>query len=181
LLDLSKIEITIQVPENLITLVPQVTSVLCRFDAVPDREFVGRVTKVGSEASQTTRTYPVTVEIERPDDVDILPGMAAMVRNNPDEAKATDGDGQASTDAATASLVIPASALVAGADRDQSLVWVVDEAAMKVSKQVVRTDELTPFGITVNEGLQAGQWVVTAGVNSLREGQDVRILEDGSQ
>ena len=85
LLDVSKIEVTIQVPESLISLVPRVKKAICRFDAFAGREFVGQVTKIGSEASQTTRTYPVTVQLDQPKDVQILPGMAATVRGQPEE------------------------------------------------------------------------------------------------
>lgn len=79
LLDISKVEVIVQVPESLIGLAPRVKEVTCRFDALPGREFVGRITKIGSEASQTTRTYPVTVAVDQPKDVQILPGMAATV------------------------------------------------------------------------------------------------------
>ena len=82
LLDVSKIEVTIQVPESLISLVPRVKKARCRFDALPGKEFVGQVTKIGSEASQTTRTYPVTVAVDQPEDAQILPGMAATVRRH---------------------------------------------------------------------------------------------------
>jgi hypothetical protein len=66
LLDVSRIEVTVQIPESLISLIPQVKKVACRFDAFPNREFFGQVTKIGSEAWQTTRTYPVTVQIDQP-------------------------------------------------------------------------------------------------------------------
>jgi multidrug efflux pump subunit AcrA (membrane-fusion protein) len=79
--------VTIQVSENVISLVPRVKRAICRFDALPDKDFVGTITKIGSEASQTTRTYPVTIELDQPEDVQILPGMAAIVRRHPDEAR----------------------------------------------------------------------------------------------
>ena len=168
LLDVSKIEVTIQVPESLISLVPQVKQVSCRVDALPDREFIGRVTKVGSEASQTTRTYPVTVELDQPEDVRILPGMAVTVRNKPDESEP----------AAEGGLVIPPSAVFAADDEQQSYVWVVDEGSSTVSRRAVTTGELTPVGLAVTDGLQRGEQVVTVGVNSLREGQKVSVLEE---
>ncbi|MEW4526670.1 MAG: efflux RND transporter periplasmic adaptor subunit [Maioricimonas sp. JB045] len=167
LLDVAAIEVTVQIPETIVSLVPMVKQVICRFDALPDREFVGHVTKIGSEASQTTRTYPVTVEIEQPEDVRILPGMAATVRNKPDEA-ADEADGE---------LVIPPAAVFADTEQ-QSYVWVVDEGSGTVARKPVTTGELTPVGLAVTEGLERGEWVVTAGVNSLREGQQVRIVEE---
>ncbi|MEW4564417.1 efflux RND transporter periplasmic adaptor subunit [Bremerella sp. JC770] len=165
LLNTTKIEVTIQVPETLISLVPQVKKVACHFDAFPDKEFFGKVTKVSREASQTTRTYPVTVEIDQPEDVKILPGMAATVRNHPEE---TEGD-------MPTEMIVPTSALFTPADSPQSFVWIVDPGTNKVSRREVKTGGLTPVGITVAEGLSSGDVVVISGVNSLRDGQEVKL------
>ena len=171
LLDVSKIEVTIQVPESLISLVPRVKKAICRFDAFPGREFVGQVTKIGSEASQTTRTYPVTVQVDQPKDVQILPGMAAIVRGQPEEDEKAAGE----------DLVVPPSAVFTADAGQQSYVWVVEEGSQKVTRRAVKTGKLTPVGIAVTEGLKPGEWVVTAGVHSLRENQEVRILQEGSR
>ena len=171
LLDITKIEVTFQLAENLISLVPQVTQVACRFDAFPGRDFPGKITKIGSEASQTTRTYPVTVQIEQPEDVLILPGMAATVRNQPEE----------SADTTIRDILVPPSAVLAGEAGGPTYVWVVDEGSQKVSRRQVTTGELTPAGIAVTEGLTLGEWVVTAGVNLLHEGQAVKIRQEGSR
>jgi RND family efflux transporter MFP subunit len=169
-LDVSQIEITVQVPESLISVVPRVKSVICRLDAFEGREFIGRVTKIGSEASQTTRTYPVTVQVEQPDDVRILPGMAATVRNGPDNDPTPAGQ----------DLVVPPGAVFTDEAGEKSFVWVVDEGSQQVARREVKTGALTPVGLAVAEGLEQGQWVVSAGVNSLRENQQVRILQEGS-
>jgi hypothetical protein len=58
---------------------------------------------------------------------------------------------------------------------------VVDEGSKKVARRKVKTGELTPAGIAVTEGLKLGEWVVTAGVNLLHEGQEVRIRQEGSR
>ena len=49
---------------------------------------------------------------------------------------------------------------------------------MMVNRREVKTSELRDGGILVIEGLDVGEWVVTAGVHSLREGQQVKFLED---
>lgn len=171
LLDISKIEVTVQVPESLIGLAPRVQKAVCRFDAISDREFVGQVTKIGSEATQTTRTYPVTVAVDQPEDVQILPGMAATVRAEPPEAETGED------------LIVPPGSVFTpdSGQVGQSCVWVVDEGSQKVAQRVIRTGVLTPVGLTVLDGLQPGEWVVTAGVHSLREGQRVRIAQEGSR
>lgn len=171
LLDVTRIEVTIQVPESLISLVPRVKKAVCRFDAFPGREFTGSVTKVGSEASKTTRTYPVTVELEQPSDVEILPGMAGIVRGLPEEGGEVAGE----------QLTVPMDAVFTETDGQQSYVWLVDEEGRKVARREVTTGKLTPVGIAVTEGLAPGQWVVTAGVHSLREGQQVRLLQEGER
>ena len=171
LLDMTKIEVTIQVPESLIGLVPQVKKVSCRFDAIPDREFFGVVSKIGSEASAATRTYPVTVEIDQPEDVQIMPGMAATLRNQPVEDSQT----------TAAELLVPASAVFTDVDGKQSYVWVVDEAAGTVAKKPISTGQLTPAGLQISEGLSVGEWVVLTGTHSLLENQKVKILQEGDR
>lgn len=171
LLDVSKIEVTIQVPESVIALIPRVKKVLCRFDALPGQDFVGQITKIGSEASQTTRTYPVTVAVDQPEEAQILPGMAATVSRHPEDAEET----------AAEDLVVPPAAVFTKESGQQTYVWVVDEGSRKVKEQAITTGQLTPVGITVTQGLQKGQWVVTAGVHSLREDQEVKILQEGSR
>jgi RND family efflux transporter MFP subunit len=173
LLDVSKIEVTIQVPENLISLVPQVKKAVCRFDAFTGKEFIGKVTKIGSEASQTTRTYPVTIQLDQQADAQILPGMAAVVRGQPDENQTGKETG--------AGLVLPPSVVFTDDTGQQTYVWVVDEGSHKVARRAVKTGTLTPVGITVTEGLKPGEWVVSTGVHSLRENQEVRILQEGSR
>jgi RND family efflux transporter MFP subunit len=155
----------VQVPESLIGLVPQVKQVDCRFDAFPGRDFTGKVTRIGREASQTTRTYPVTVEIQQQEEARILPGMAAVLRNHPIEIE---GD-------AAADLIVPPSSVFTTAEGPETFVWVVDTGS-KVARRPVKTGDLTPVGLRVVEGLKAGDVVVTAGVNTLREGQEVKLL-----
>jgi RND family efflux transporter MFP subunit len=129
------------------------------------------VTKIGSEASQTTRTYPVTVQIDQPQDVQILPGMAATVRRHPEDK------GEAPAQA----IIVPPSAVFTAEAGGQSCVWVFDEGSKKVAQRKVKTGELTPVGIAVTDGLKTGEWVVTAGVNLLHEGQEVTLYQERSR
>ncbi len=170
LLDVSTIEVTVQIPESLIALVPQVKQIACRFDALPNHEFIGQVTKIGSEASQITRTYPVTVEIAQPEDARILPGMAATVRPQLD----------AHNNPAVPDLIVPPSAVFTADSGQHTYVWIVGEANQQVARREVKTGMMTPIGLVVTEGLELGEWVVTSGVHSLREGQAVALFQEGS-
>ena len=72
LLDTSRIEFVIDVPESMISLVPYVTDIACVFDAFPDKEIPAEVKEIGTEASTTTRTYPVNLIMAQPAGTTIL-------------------------------------------------------------------------------------------------------------
>jgi RND family efflux transporter MFP subunit len=171
LLNTSKIEIVIDIPEGKISMAPYVTNIVCVFDAFPDAPIEGAtVTEIGTEASATTRTYPVTLLMDQPDastGVKILPGMAGRVS----------GTARMSDEMEAAGLVIPESAIFQSENGEKYL-WLIDEIQMKVHQsQPVTPRQLDAFGVRVT-GVEAGQWVVTAGVHYLEEGQQIRILED---
>jgi len=73
-----------------------------------------------------------------------------------------------------AGIAIPASALTRA--EHQPAVWVVnptDETVALRSIELVRHD---PGHVVVGQGLEAGEIVVTAGAQTLRPGQKVRLL-----
>lgn len=168
LLDNSSIEMVVDVPENLIPNVPFVKSIEVTFSPFPEVKIPATVKEIGSEASELTRTYPVTLQMKQPENVTILPGMAG-------EAVAT---AELPPERMLKGIPILPSALTNGGSGDQSYVWVVDKESGAVSKTSVTVDRFSATGITITDGLSPGQWVVTAGVNSLTEGQKVRILSN---
>ncbi|MHC4350739.1 MAG: efflux RND transporter periplasmic adaptor subunit [Planctomycetota bacterium] len=165
-LDDSRIEMIIDVPEQLISLAPYVEVVTCTFDALPGLEVPAEIKEIGTEASQTTRTYPITLIMDQPADAKIFPGMTGQARGRarPPGADATEG------------LEVPVSA-VASADGRTGHVWIIDDASGTVSQRPITVVELTPAGIRV-QGVEPGEWVATAGAHYLTEGQQVRILSD---
>jgi multidrug efflux pump subunit AcrA (membrane-fusion protein) len=79
---------------------------------------------------------------------------------------------------AEAGVVVPVSAVFSPDGTDKPYVWVIDEATQKVTQRNVTLGELTALGIRVTSGLKPGEWIATAGVHTLREGQQVRILHE---
>jgi RND family efflux transporter MFP subunit len=171
LLDTSKIEFVIAVPESMISLVPHVTDIVCVFDAFPEKEIPAEIKEIGTEASTTTRTYPVNLIMEQPEGTTILSGMAGMAS----------GQAKAAEDAGKEGVVVPAGAIFTPETEMQSYVWIVDESTQTVTRQAVTVGAPTSVGILVTGGLSAGQWIVTAGVQSLDEGQQVRLLTEGEE
>ncbi len=171
ILDTSHIEMVVNVPEDMIVLAPRVETVSMTFDAFPNRQFEGTIIEIGREASQTTRTFPVTLIMEQPEDIKILPGMAGTARatkiNLPDERQAT-------------GVVVPTGAIFTPNTETRSHVWIIEptEGDLGVlERRPVSTGDLTRQGVMVTDGLSAGEWIVTAGVHSVHEGQTVRILK----
>ena len=169
LLDVARIEVVIHVPENLISLAPYMTDISCRFDAFADRQVPAETKEVGTEASQTTRTYPVTLIMNQPQDIKVLPGMAGTCQGRPDIP----------SEVAKQGVEIPLSAVLADTD-DIHYVWVIDEAAKTVAKREVTLGNLTERGLLIEQGLQPGEWIATAGVHALREGQKVLLMNEQS-
>ncbi len=171
IVDTSHIEMVVNVPENLISLVPQVKTARLQFDAFPGREFDGTVSEIGAEASQTTRTFPVTLLMKQPEEVRVLPGMAGTAR--PGEVDWPEEERQRG-------VVVPAGAVFTPDTETRSHVWIIEPTEGELGvleRRPVQTGELTRHGVLVTEGLSAGELIVTAGVHSVAQGQTVRIMQ----
>ncbi|MDJ0829280.1 MAG: efflux RND transporter periplasmic adaptor subunit [Desulfobacterales bacterium] len=166
LLDISKIEFTVDVPETLIANAYNVKDVTITFDAFPDRKISARVKEIGTEASAGTRTFPVTLIFDQLEDITILPGMAGIATGDPSGGEAKDAEPE---------FLLPLTAFFT-ADGQTHKVWVIEEATMTVKAHEVTRGKLTARG-QYAKGLQEGMWVATAGANTLLEGQKVTIAE----
>ena len=167
LLDAERIEVVIDVPERQIGYIPYLVSATVTFDALPGVSLEASVKEVSNEASAVTRTYPVTLIMDQPDGQEIRPGMAASVRVV----------GRLPAGAQEVGLSIPATALFNKGEGDGSYVFVVDEASMTLQERPVEVGMLSDAGVLVRSGIEAGEWLVIAGVHSVSDGQNVRILD----
>lgn len=118
----------------------------------------GRVREVSPQADAVTGTFAVRVGLaEPPPEMRLGSTVTGQMRLG-----------------ATPGITIPASALTR-AER-QPAVWVVDAATETVSLRPVELVRHDPGHVVVGQGLEAGEVVVTAGVQTLRPGQKVRLL-----
>jgi len=69
---------------------------------------------------------------------------------------------------------VPASALTEESGR--SAVWVVDPQSKTVSLRDVQVLRYDSASVVISQGLDSGEVVVTAGVQTLHPGQKVRLL-----
>ena len=170
-LDNSSIEFTVQVPETLMEHIDIVKTLgaFVVFDTYPGAEVPAKVKEVGKEASKTTRTYPVTLIMDQPDNFKILPGMAGKAKGDKAATAKIAGD------VGMVGFEIPITAVFSD-DAEKTFVWVLDQNSNQVSKREVTLVNLTEIGAMVT-GLETGETIATAGANLLVEGQQVRILE----
>ena len=124
----------------------------------PQIRVQGRVREVSPQADAVTGTFQVRVGLAEPP-VEMRLGSTVT------------GQMQLGT---TPGISIPASALTR-ADR-QPAVWVVDPTTETVALRPVELVRHDPGHVVVGQGLQPGEIIVTAGVQTLRPGQKVRLL-----
>ena len=158
-----RLEVELAVPESVIGLIQRGMDAFVNFSAIPDTQYNATVTEVGV-ASTAGATYPVTVALtEKPDG--LRSGLAAQVSFPLD----VNDD--------VASIIIPAVAV--GEDVDGRYVFLAqsntDTGTAQVQRQAVEIGELTPEGLEIVDGLKAGDKVITAGVNVIRDGLQVLI------
>jgi multidrug efflux pump subunit AcrA (membrane-fusion protein) len=59
-------------------------------------------------------------------------------------------------------------------------VWIIDPEKKTASLRSVTVGRYDTSSVTVVDGLRDGELVVTAGVQALRPGQEVRLIETGA-
>ena len=124
----------------------------------PNIKAMGRVREVAPQADPTTRTFQVKVGLTDPPDAMRL-GSTVV--------------GRAAVTAAEV-IELPATALTEANGRPA--VWVVEPNTQTVALRNIDVIRYDPASIVVSQGVEAGDIVVTAGVQVLRPGQKVRLL-----
>ncbi len=166
LLDKTRIEFEINIPESLISLMPYIQDIRVRFDAFPDLEVPAEIHEIGAEASDTTRTFPVTLIMDQPEGTLILPGMAG---------RASGGRPRQGADEEL-DIVIPVTAVFSPVAENRSYVWVIDASTNTVTRREVEIGHLISGGYVLEAGLQPGELIATAGVHFLTGEQKVNPL-----
>ena len=156
-------EIALGLPESIINRIQAGMKVDVAFTSLPGASFTGTCTEVSPSVDPNTATYPVRIRVEDPSE-DIRSGMTANVTFNFDEANTDES-----------ALIVPAKAV--GEDGNGRFVYILEEqgASARVKKQMIQVGPLTTEGFEVVDGLQAGQKIATAGLQTLLNGQEVRL------
>jgi len=156
-------------PEQHVSKLTKDLEVQVRADALPGREFKGKLTAFNSMVDPITRNVPLQATLENSDHA-LRPGMFAKVDVMLPETKKT--------------IVIPGSAVSYAPYGDS--VFVIEKQkdpksgheSLVLRQQFVRTGEVRGDFVAVTQGLKPGQEVVGTGVFKLRNGMAVTINND---
>ena len=140
--------------------------VVVRSDAIPGREFKGKLTAMNSTVDNATRNVTLQATLQNPDHT-LRPGMFAKVEVDlPAKQKA---------------LVVPGSAISYAPFGDS--VFVIEtkkdektgKESQSIRQQFVKVGEARGDFVSITEGLKGNETIVSTGVFKLRNGTPVTI------
>jgi membrane fusion protein, multidrug efflux system len=164
------IEVSVDVPDVYIPFVKKEDTVKVIFSAMKQDTLQALVTEVAYAKGQSRSAYPVTVQLIGQDER-IRPGMSATVRFSAKTKQVNVQD----------MVIVPAFAL--GEDQEgKHFVYVLEQKDEKLNtwiarKRKVTVGEMKGEVVSIEEGLQQGEKVVTAGVSRLEDGMTVTVLQ----
>ena len=145
-------------PAQMIRTMPSDPRITVSLTDDPKITATGRVREIAPQADPVTRTFAVKIGLNNPPEAMRL-GATVTGRVEIDSGPIID---------------IPASALTKF--NSQPAVWIVDPAKRTVSLRNIDVLRYDPTRVAVSGGLTTGDVVVTAGVQALHPGQQVRLL-----
>ncbi len=161
LIDVSSLDVTISVPEAMVNQMEKVNKITCDIKNAHQENIPASI-KTISKKSGLDRLFEVKINITPNNRTTVKPGMVAVV--NVQYQPKGDSNTQ-----------VPVEAVFAQGSK--SYVWVVDKNTNEVSKQEVSVGKLLGSGmIEIVSGITTGNVVVTAGVHSLVENQQVKLM-----
>lgn len=148
------LKVIFQVPDYLLNRYTQGSDVSARmvFDAFPEQSFDLTFQEIDTEADPKTGSYKVTMVMERPSEIGLLPGMSGNAYLLSKNAGATK---------------IPNSSLLE--ENGKTYVWRVDEQGI-VSKAAIEMNDKNQ----VLAGLNDGDQIIISGVSVIEPGIQVR-------
>lgn len=123
----------------------------------PSTRMSGTIRQISPSADPTTGTY--TIKVALPDDRPPVVRLGSLVR------------GSAEASGETVVKLPPTALLQTG---NNPMVWVVSPKDNTVSKRNVSVFRYDSDAVLVSDGVKKGELIVSVGVNSLTEGQEVK-------
>jgi multidrug efflux system membrane fusion protein len=160
------VKIIVGVPDTVVRSVRLGQPVDVGIDAFPTRTFHARVSRLSSAADPVTRNFEVEVAIPNHDHL-LRVGMIGSL-----QLANADGGSRGSA------LLVPLSAVVQAKDGKYGVFVVSDSSAGEVARlHSIEIGAVNGTDISIVNGLQAGDRIITTGANLLKDGQRVEVLQ----
>ena len=161
ILDRSSLEVVINVPEDQVLALNKGAKNYLSIKKIDVIDVPVTLSYISGKAGNDG-LYKVHYILSNKDNSNILPGMTASLK--------------VVTDKAHGVLHIPNSAVFL--NDNKSCVWIYDETTQAAQKRVIAIADLRSEGaLEVLDGLQKGEYIITAGVHSISEGQKVKPIK----
>lgn len=158
---------TIDLPASFVARIPKEKSenknrqAFILLDAAPNQPIVAEFKEATLIADTTSQTYAVTFTFIPPNNLNVLPGMNAIIELHRNNATASN-----------TRVAVPLAAVLS--DGSSNYVWVVDNEQMTVSKRIVVIEEGVGLTVVITSGLKTDDVIVGAGGDYLSEGMKIR-------
>jgi len=167
--DLSQFEISIDIPESVMIRVKRTTTpnVHAVFDGNENTTYPLTFKEVATRADEKTQTYNVKFVMDSPKDLNLLPGMSALVTASE------------STTETHGHIYVPAHTVLE--DSQGRFVYIakpIEAGVAEIQRRSVVVGSLNENGIQVIQGLDAGDKVVTAGMSKMTQGLKARLMAE---
>jgi len=162
LMDLSEVKMLVNVIEREFVRLQIGQPVKVTVTAFPNRTFQGRISVITPALEVQSRTAEIQISIPNPGYV-LNPGMFGgaeiLLRSNPE------------------ATLVPIQALVARGEKD--IVYVINDN--KAFARTVRKGLIKDTFVEIIQGVKAGEKIVVAGQDSVKEGGVVRLITDSEK
>ena len=172
--DHTTLDVSIQVPENILAQVqedhidpdyqPTVT-----FTGNDGAEYQVTYKEHTTQVTSGTQSYEVTFTLPTPKGFTVYPGMGATLSLDMTRVTANSPIGT--------ECIVPVTAVLQSNVSGQNQVWVYNTETGQVFPRDVSIGEVTQTGITIISGLETGDMIATAGLSKLHDGMMVKPLE----
>ena len=154
--DLSRVQIEFGIPEQYFAAARKGLHIIATSAAYPGRNFDATISQINTRIDPVSRLFLVRADIDNPDRA-LVAGMFMQVQMTLE----------------TGSLVmVPEEALLV--EGQSTFLFVVNDD--KVEKRQVKTGVREPGFVSILDGLNEGETVVTSGVSKVRNGALVKVV-----
>ncbi|MCL6220341.1 efflux RND transporter periplasmic adaptor subunit [Zunongwangia pacifica] len=160
--DINKLKAIIPIPDDQVNQYQTGDKAIVKIEVL-DTEYEGEITEISVQSDSNTPSYTAKITINN-DDKKIKPGMACTV---------TLPEKENTSEETSNTFIVPVET-VSVTEKNENFVYVVNEN--KAERRIVKTGKLYNNGITITEGLQKGDQLITSGYHKLTQDTPVTII-----